>query len=83
MYLAGRRQEALAALTAALAHTEEPTPRWDLHLVEGELLLRAGERDRATSELRTLLAETHAAGDLRTERAATALLEGKLDGGYK
>ncbi len=82
-YLAGRHREALEAMTAALAQTPDPMSRWDLHLVEGELLLRAGARDRALNELRTLLTEVHAGGDFRTEKAVTALLDGNLDGGYR
>ncbi len=80
-YMVGRHDEALAA--AAKAHSDAPTVEWDVRLVEGELLLRAGRHDRALRELQVLAAETHAGGYLRVAHMAEALLAGKLDKGYR
>jgi len=80
-YLAGRHDEALAA--AAKAHSDAPTVEWDLRLVEGELLLRAGRHDQALRELQVLSTETHAGGYLRVAHMVEALLAGKLDKGYR
>jgi tetratricopeptide (TPR) repeat protein len=82
-YLTGHHAEALAGVAAALAHTDQPLTQWDLRLVEGELRLRVGQKERGTQELMAVRSETHAAGDVRAERAAAALLGGNLDGGYR
>ncbi len=79
LFLAGRASEAFAAVKTL---PDSPILRRFAQLVEGELLLRAGQGARGMRELQALEKEAHDAGHVRVEREAAALLAGKLDSGW-
>ena len=80
LFLAGRVSEAFASLKVP---PEPPIDRRLARLVEGELLLRQNRGPLASQELQALQKEAHDSGHARVERAAAALLAGKLDSGFR
>ncbi len=80
LFLAGRRDEAFAA---GAKPSSETLAQRDTRLVLDELYLRTGQRNRAVGDLQALASEAHAAGHVRIERAANALIGGKLDEGFR
>jgi len=80
LYLLGRQAEALAAIAITPAQV---LTRRDVRLVADELKLRMHQRDAAERDLQALQGEAHAAGHVRIEKAAGALLAGKVDEGYR